>query len=119
MSEQIEAGERWRLLGPDEVIRKGDEFYTGSGWIETEDMGFVVAEDTYRRRIPAKPEAMDIWNAFEVSVGSGVAANFVIRQMGASQDEWDVVIGNAVEAGQLADWLTRYADWREAQDAAK
>jgi len=32
--------------------------------------------------------------------------------MGASQDEWDVVIGNAVEARQLADWLTRYADWR-------
>jgi len=29
-------------------------------------------------KIPAKPEALDIWNAFEVSVGSGVAANFVI-----------------------------------------
>jgi hypothetical protein len=26
---------------------------------------------------------------------------------------------NAKQARQLADWLTRYADWREAQDAAK
>jgi hypothetical protein len=68
-----------------------------------------------RRRIPAKPEALDIWNAFEVSVGSGVAATFVIRQMGASQDEWDVVVGDLNDARQLADWLTRYADWREAQ----
>ena len=119
MSEQIEAGEGWRLLGPDEVIRKGDEVYTGSGWFVTLDAGLVVAEYTYRRRIPAKPEAMDIWNAFEVSVRLGIAENFVIRQMGASQDEWDVVIGDAVEARQLADWLTRYADWREAQDAAK
>jgi len=67
-------------------------------------------------KIPAKPEALDIWNAFEVSVRLGVAENFVIRQMGASQDEWDVVVGNATEARQLADWLTRYAEWREAQE---
>jgi hypothetical protein len=116
MSEQIEPGDGWRLLGPDEVIKDGDEVYIKGDWFGTLDAGLVVADYIYRRRIPAKPEAMDIWNAFEVSVGSGVAANFVIRQIGAGEYEWDVVIGDAVEARQLADWLTRYADWREAQE---
>jgi hypothetical protein len=117
---EIEAGEGWRLLGPGEVVREGDEFINFGEWQPV--FKLMIGEETtgqVRRRIPAKPEALDIWNAFEVSVGSGVAANFVVRQMGASQDEWDVVIGNAVEAGQLADWLTRYAGWREAQDAGK
>ena len=120
---EIEPGEGWRLLGPDEVVRDGDEPWHRfeKRWMygPMEVPYTAKAYPAVRRRIPAKPEALDIWNAFEVSVGSGVAANFVIRQMGASQDEWDVVIGNAVEARQLADWLTRYAEWREAQDAAK
>jgi len=120
---EIEPGEGWRLLGPDEVVRDGDEPWHRfeKRWMygPMEVPYTAKAYPAVRRRIPAKPEALDIWNAFEVSVVLGVAANFVIRQMGASQDEWDVVIGNAVEARQLADWLTRYAEWREAQDAAK
>ncbi len=118
---EIEAGDGWRLLGPDESVDGfGDEHKTSEGvWVKVPSY-FTLrkAKDfiAVRRRIPAKPEALDIWNAFEVSVGSGVAANFVIRQMGASQDEWDVVIGDAAEARQLADWLTRFADWREAQE---
>jgi hypothetical protein len=120
MSKQIEAGDGWRLLGPDEPVSGfGDEYKRADGtWTKVplypngEKASKFIA---VRRRIPAKPKRLDIWNAFEVSVGSGVAANFVIQQMGASQDEWDVVVGNATEARQLADWLTRYAEWREAQ----
>ena len=123
MSEQIKAGEGWRLLGPDEVVRDGDEPWHRfeKRWMygPMEVPYTAKAYPAVRRRMPAKPEALDIWNAFEVSVRLGVAANFVIRQMGASQDEWDVVIGSATEARQLADWLTRFADWREAQDAGK
>ena len=111
----IEAGEGWRLLGPDELIKDGDEVYIRGDWFGTLDAGLVVADYTYRRRIPAKPEAMEIWNAFDVSVGEGASANFVIEQMGAAQDEWDTIVGNPAEARQLADWLMRFADWREAQ----
>jgi hypothetical protein len=121
---EIEPGEGWRLLGPDESVDGfGDEYKRADGtWTKVPSYPNGEKASKFiavRRRIPAKPEALDIWNAFEVSVRLSVAANFVIRQMGASQDEWDVVIGNAVEARQLADWLTRYADWREAQGDSK
>jgi hypothetical protein len=122
---EIQAGDGWRLLGPDEVVFPLDELYfaEGGSWHQMSPQNFLCKAarlwTAVRRRIPAKPEALDVWNAFDVSVGSGVAANFVIRQMVAMQDKWDVVIGNAVEARQLADWLTRYADWREAQGEAK
>jgi hypothetical protein len=65
--------------------------------------------------IPAKPEAMEIDNAFRVEVGSS-GQLFQILQPGPPDDVGDVVIGNAIEARQLADWLTRFADWREAQE---
>jgi hypothetical protein len=75
-------------------------------------------EHVYRRRVPAKPEALDINNAFRVEFGSS-GQLFQILQPGPPDDVGDVVIGNAIEARQLADWLTRFADWREAQDAGK
>ena len=109
MSEQIEPGEGWRMLGPDEVIRKEDEYYTGSNWIETEDMGFVVAEDTYRRRIPAKPEKFAGENILTYEIG-----RFWMMETGEEKTLLD-----PNEAREFAAWLTRYADWREAQDAGK
>ena len=115
---EIEPGDGWRLLGPDEVIKDGDEVYIRGDWFGTLDAGLVVAEYIYRRRIPAKPEAMDTNNAFRVEVGSS-GQLFQILQPGPPDDVGDVVIGNAIEARQLADWLTRYADWREAQGEAK
>jgi hypothetical protein len=116
---EIQLGEGYRLIDKaKDTKRPGDEYWSCFGdWALASNDGMFHPEHVYRRRIPAKPDALDIWNAFGVSAGSGFAANFVIRQMGASQDEWDVVIGNAVEARQLADWLTRYADWREAQES--
>jgi len=118
---EIEAGEGYRLINNEkDKPMEGDEHYDFDGWRKRSyPMHPFTNTDTYRRRIPAKPEALDIWNAFEVSVGSGVAANFVIEQMGAAQDEWDTIVGNPAEARQLADWLTRYADWRESQEAGK
>jgi hypothetical protein len=117
---EIQAGEGYRLIdNQKDRPMEGDEHYHLDGWRKRSYPSHPFTNtDTYRRRIPAKPEALDIWNAFEVGVGSGVAADFVIRQM-ALLDEWDVVIGNAAEARQLADWLMRFADWREAQDAGK
>ena len=105
MSDQIQAGKGWRLLGPDEVIRKGDEYYTGNNWIETEDMGLVVAEDTYRRRIPAKPERFAGPNISTYESGP-------LWLMETSEEK---TLLDPNEARKFAEWLNRYADWREAQ----
>jgi len=114
---EIQAGDGWRLLGPDEVIRKGDEHYTGNNWIETEDMGFVVAEDTYRRRIPAKPEAMVVDDRNGQLAASAALSDCCLVQIGGGRGRETIVLSGTQEARQLADWLTRYADWREAQDS--
>jgi hypothetical protein len=89
MSEQIEPGDGWRLLGPDDVLRHGDEmlFHVDGDphWMDAPDTCFGQPVAKYfpcRRRIPAKPEAMEIWNAFKVRVGAGAGANFGIEQMG-------------------------------------
>jgi hypothetical protein len=120
MSEQIEPGDGWRLLGPDEVVRDGDEPWHRfeKRWMYglMEVPYTAKAYHAVRRRIPAKPEAMEINNAFRVEVGSS-GQLFQILQPGPPDDVGDVVIGNAIEARQLADWLTRYADWREAQES--
>jgi hypothetical protein len=111
---EIQAGDGWRLLGPDEVIRKGDEHYTGNNWIETEDMGFVVAEDTYRRRIPAKPEAMEIDDELTIKTGDITDQPCLLH---CEEDKPYWICFDPHECRKLADWLTRYADWREAQDS--
>jgi hypothetical protein len=65
-----------------------------------------------RRRIPAKPEAMEIDH-------QTIKCNSFNEVM-ARDDSGEVwrVVSNPEQARQLADWLNRYADWREAQDAA-
>ena len=62
-----------------------------------------------RRRIPAKPEA--IWinghllSLYEGCVRIGCKAAYEYCFPSSTED-----------IRQLTDWLTRYADWREAQD---
>ena len=120
MSEQIEPGDGWRLLGPDEVLRHGDEmlFYVDGKpyWLTAPDTCFnepKAKHFPYRRRIPAKPEAMEIDH-------QTIKCNSFDEVM-AKDDSGEVwrVVSNAEQARQLADWLARYANWREAQDAAK
>ena len=124
MSEQINPGDGWRLLGPDEHVRAiADEYYglTDGDWHPVSPMDHLRRASDFhavRRRIPAKPEAMEINNAFQVEVGSS-GQLFQILQPGPPDDVGDVVIGNAIEARRLADWLTRYAEWREAQGDAR
>jgi hypothetical protein len=111
MSEQIEPGDGWRLLRPDEVIRKGDQHFTGSNWIETEDMGFVVDEYIYRRRMPAKPEALEI-DGHRVSLENG------FPRFGSLFSHY--YFSSRTEAiRKLGEWCISVAEWREAQDAGK
>jgi hypothetical protein len=108
---EIEPGEGWRLLGPDEVIRKGDEVYTGSGWFVTVDMGLVVAEYTYRRRIPAKPKA--IWI-------DGHRVSFTEGSVHIGNKAYDYCFSSHTEdIRKLGEWCISMADWREAQEAGK
>jgi hypothetical protein len=122
MSEQIEPGDGWRLLGPDEPIKAGDEFWRDAiplfkheaGWIPTISgfIGLVAHGFKIRRRIPAKPEAMEIgsWLDVEVSKKSNDMILYT-RNVGANL--------NAEQARQLAAYASQYADWREAQELNK
>jgi hypothetical protein len=119
MMSEIQAGDGWRLIDKaKDTPQRGDQFHDRQvGWQFRPNWPLPFDPKlTYRRRIPAKPEAMEINNAFQVEVGSS-AQLFQILQSGPPDEAGDVVIGNATEARQLADWLTRYADWREAQDS--
>ena len=110
---EIQAGDGYRLLGPDEIVRQGDEFLCyGGDWdiVTTKMIGYPAAGTVVSRRIPAKPEAMEIDghtiindNGFPRFSNAGNSAYYFSS------------IPESIR--QLADWLTRYADWREAQDA--
>lgn len=115
---EIDPGDGFRLIDKEKDTPKlGDQFHNGKAWFDRPSpLTPFSSFDTYRRRIPAKPEAMDIWNAFKVQCGYA-ADHFAIWQVGPPDSAGDVVVGNADEARQLADWLTRFADWREAQES--
>ena len=106
---EIEPGEGWRLLGPDEVIKDGDEVYIRGDWFGTSDTGLVVADYIYRRCIPAKPE----WFA-----GPNIST-YESGPLWLMETSEEKTLLDPREAREFAAWLTRYADWREAQDAAK
>jgi|688.fasta_scaffold529461_2 hypothetical protein len=114
-AEKIQPGDGWRLLGPDEVVKDGDE-----RWRKSEKRWVLIPVDVpytakaypaVRRRIPAKPEAMEIDH-------QTIKCNSFDEVM-AKDDSGEVwrVVSNTEQARQLADWLTRYAEWREAQEA--
>jgi hypothetical protein len=122
MSEQIEPGEGWRLLGPDESVDGfGDEHKTSEGvWVKVPSY-FTLrkAKDfiAVRRRIPAKPEALEVEDSNgELSVSAG-SKDCSLIQDGRGEFPEVIVLSGTQEIRQLADWLNRYADWREAQDA--
>lgn len=112
MSEQINPGDGWRLLGPDEVVKDGDEPWHRfeKRWMygPMEVPYTAKAYPAVRRRIPAKPEAIKIRHTL-------IKCNSFNDVMRATNQDVSLLVGGADEARQLADWLTRYADWREAQ----
>jgi hypothetical protein len=111
MSEQIEAGEGWRLLGPDQVIKDGDEVYIKGDWFGTSAAGLVVAGYIYRRRIPAKPKA--IWI-------DGHRVSFTEGSVHIGNKAYDYCFSSHTEdIRKLGEWCISVAEWREAQEAAK
>jgi hypothetical protein len=114
---EIEASEGWRMIDKEkDTPREGDEFYCLASWQKRlHPLHPFSSTETYRRRIPAKPERL---------VLKEVTASICHRKK--KPETWEVLASidaafpdanylDGDEARQLADWLTRYADWREAQ----
>jgi hypothetical protein len=115
MSEQINPGDGWRLLGPDEVVRDGDEPWHRfeKRWMygPMEVPYTAKAYPAVRRRIPAKPEAMEI-------DGHLVSLEWGFVRIGSLFSHY--YFSSRTEAiRKLGQWCIAVADWREAQDAAK
>ena len=113
MSEQIEPGEGWRLLGPDETVRDGDEFFNFGEWQLVVKLmtGEIAAGSVVRRRIPAKPEAMEI-DGHRVSLDNG------FMRIGSLFSHY--YFSSRTEAiRKLGEWCISVADWREAQGDSK
>jgi len=110
MNEQINPGDGWRLLGPDEVVREGDEPWHrfAKRWMNVPmDVPYTAkAYPAVRRRIPTKPEPFGVL-FYEWRVENSKA---VIR-IDMEKAEF-----NSKQARELANWLTQYADWQESQN---
>jgi hypothetical protein len=120
---EIQAGDGWRLLRPDEVVRDGDEPWHRfeKRWMQIPmDVPYTAkAYPAVRRRIPAKPESIAMMDYRGIIAVTGMPETVTIEQVFYGEQSDFVVIETVQNARQLADWLTRYADWREVQDAGK
>jgi hypothetical protein len=107
MSEQIEAGDGWRLIDKEKDTKKpGDEYWSFFGqWIKASNDGMYHPEHVYRRRIPAKPE----WFSGK-SISTYENGPLWLMETGEEKTLLD-----PNEAREFAAWLARYAEWREAQ----
>ena len=127
MSEQIEPGDGWRLLGPDDVLRHGDEmlFYVDGKphWMAAPDTCFDQPVAKYfpnRRRIPAKPEAMEIETErglVTMQVYEPYVCVWISQMLGEYPE--DVRLDTTEQIRQVISWLQQAADWREAQGDAR
>ncbi len=118
---EIQAGDGWRLLGPDEVVKDGDERWRRSEkrWVLIPmDVPYTAkAYPAVRRRIPAKPEAMVVDDRNGQLATSAALSDCCLVQIGGGRGTETIVLSGIQEARQLANWLNRYAEWREAQES--
>jgi hypothetical protein len=107
---EIQPGDGWRLIDTEkDEPREGDQRFIKAGeWADRvkwwEPFHTTL---TYRRRIPAKPEP-DGTLFYEWRVENEKATIRIDMEKAEL---------NVMQARQLADWLNRYAEWREAQDS--
>jgi hypothetical protein len=114
---EIQPGEGWRLLRLNEVVKERDEYWSALSkiWVQHDGYGGHKACEFHavRRRIPAKPEAMEIdGRTFKCNSFDEVITRDDIGDRRK-------LVSSPEQARQLADWLNRYAEWREAQEATE
>jgi len=121
MSEQINPGDGYRLIDKHtDKPREGDQYLYWNKWRDRpKPLAPWDFTHTYRRRIPAKPEAISMMDPSGMIAVTALPETVTIEQEFPGEESDFVIIETVQYARQLADWLTRYADWREAQDAAK
>jgi hypothetical protein len=104
---EIDPGDGFRLIDKEKDTPKlGDQFHNGKAWFDRPSpFTPFTSIDTYRRRIPAKPEnfmGQNIWTWRE-----------------GNRWFWETLPGRRVsdsaEARQFAAWLQHYSDWLEEQ----
>jgi uncharacterized protein (DUF2237 family) len=110
MSEQRNPGEGWRLIDKQKDKKKpGDEYWSCFGkWALASNDGMFHSEHVYRRRIQAKPEALEI-DGHRVSLDMRIGSLFSHYFLPSS----------AEAIRKLGEWCIAVADWREAQGEAK
>lgn len=121
MSEQIDCGDGWRLLRPDELVSGfGDEYKRADGtWIKVPSYpnGEKASKFTaVRRRLPSKPDVLKIESECG-SISLEASPLGPARIIQRWEDEVDEVRLDTTEQvrGVIA-WLQQVADWREAQN---
>lgn len=110
---EIQAGDGWRLIDKHtDKPREGDQYLYWNKWrYRPNPLAPWDFTHTYRRRIPAKPEAMEI-------DGHLVSLEWGFVRIGSLFSHY--YFSSRTEAiRKLGEWLISVADWREAQDAAK
>jgi hypothetical protein len=109
---EIQAGEGYRLIDKAKDKKKpGDEYLSRSKeWFRASNNGKFLTNLFYRRRIPAKPEAMEI-DGHAVSLDNGS-----VRIEGLFLRKIYFFSGRTKAIRQFGEWLISVADWREAQE---
>jgi len=107
---EIQAGEGYRLIDKHtDKPREGDQYLYWNKWRDRpKPLDPWDFTHTYRRRIPAKPEAMEI-DGHVVSFDNG---SLRIESLFSSNFFW----GRTQAIRQFGEWLISVADWREAQE---
>jgi hypothetical protein len=111
VSKEILPGDGYRLIDKEkDTKRPGDEYWSNwfNRWIPVSSHDWFRPELTYRRKLPAKPEEVEI-HGYRVSLDNGFVriADLFSHFHFSSRPE-------AIR--QLSQWLTQVADWREAQE---
>jgi hypothetical protein len=110
---EIEAGDGYRLINNQkDTPMEGDEHYDFDGWRKRSYPSHPFTNtDTYRRRMPAKPEP--IWiDGHRLSLNEGSV------QIGNKAYDY-CLPSHTEDIRKLGEWCISVADWREAQKNQK
>jgi len=115
---EIEPGEGWRLIDKQkDTKRPGDEYWSClDEWVTASNDGIFYSEHVYRRRIPAKPEAMEIDDPRgKMSVNVRDGGSVFIEQEWPGGNDF-VAIDTVDSIRKISQWFAQVAEWREAQE---